>query len=104
MFYSSAPLFEVFLVSKKYRNLIFILVLASFIKTDRQREFMITAFSGAMLFTIFLALVNWLGLFDFITKQKMIASFLKRSTSNSFIVFFAFLAMHKFQRAKSGRV
>ncbi len=101
MFYTSAPLKEAFWTLKKYRDLIFILILASFIKTDRHRELMITAFSGGMLLTVIGATVDWLGWLDFITKQKVIARFLFRASSNSFVVFFAFLALHKFQHSNT---
>ncbi len=97
--YTSAPLKEAILVLKKYRDLIFILICASFIKTERHRELMINAFSCGMLVIITVATVDWLGWAAFFTEQKMIKDFLLRVASNSFMVFFAFLALHKSQQS-----
>ena len=98
--YTSAPLKEALLVLKKYRDLILILIWASFIKTERHRELMIKAFSCGMLVIIIVATVDWLGWAAFITEQIMIKEFLLRAASNSFMVFFAFLALHKSQQSK----
>ena len=87
--YTSAPLKESLLVLKKYRDLILILIWASFVKTERHRELMINAFSYGMLVVIIVATLDWLGWVAFITEQKMIKEFLQRAASNSFVVFFS---------------
>lgn len=91
--YSSATNKEAFSMLMKYRELIFIPVLYSFLTTERHRCWIWKAFVIGSVLTLLMSYLMDIGILD-LGKQGG-ASFKSRITHSIFISFFAFFCAHK---------
>ena len=91
--YTSAMPSDAFSMIMKYRELIFIPVLFSFLSTERYRSWVWKAFVIASVFTLLVSYLMDIGILDF--REQGGASFKSRITHSIFISFFAFFSAHK---------
>ena len=91
--YTSAIPSDAFSMVMKYRELIFIPVLFSFLSTERYRCWVWKAFFFASVLTLLVSYLMDIGILDF--RGQGGASFKSRITHSIFISFFAFFCAHK---------
>ena len=91
--YTSAMPSDAFSMLMKYRELVFIPVLFSFLSTERYRSWVWKAFVIASVSTLLISYLMDMGILDF--REQGGATFKSRITHSIFISFFAFFCAHK---------